>query len=324
MKKIALFFNILYKTIAVVLAFMMPLGASDADALKIEKFQDGFLFKKFITRAEVRLTNIQKAHMPKVQSVFYPFGGADLLYPLLLFPDAKIYVLVGLETLGAQLSDETIDSAFQKLDSLLRRSFFVTSTMAKSFNKTVGVRSILELQIRLMGGKILKDTSLISEDPNALSLTFEWQGQTKTVYYLKKDLTNNLDNLFDFLTKHNVSDVCMFKSSSYCPHQKLFADLRARILNHFSFIVQDDTGIPLRNLANFDVELLGRYTSPYGVEFSGFQQNDLKKMYATRKNIPTLKFCFGYGCGRVQANLVVARRKVSNSASAPPQEGNGK
>ncbi|MBM3632198.1 MAG: hypothetical protein FJX03_00605 [Alphaproteobacteria bacterium] len=321
MKKIALFFNILSRAIVVMLGFMMPLCANDVDTQEIEKFKNHYLFKKFMSRAEVRLNTLQKAHMPQVQSVFYPFGGADLLYPLLLFPDAKIYVLVGLETLGAQLSDETIHSAFQKLDSLLRRSFFVTSTMAKSFNKNVGVRSILELQIRLLGGKILDDASLVSSDPNCLNLTFEWQGQTKTVYYLKKDLTNNLDNLFDFLTQHNVVDACMFKSSSYCPHQKLFSDLKKRILCHFSYIVQDDTGIPLKNLTDFDVEILGRYTSPYGVEFSGFQQNDLKEMYAERKNIPPLNFCFGYGCGRVQANLLVAHRKASNSANIMTQEG---
>ena len=36
----------------------------------------------------------------ETRTVFYPFGGPDLLTPLLLFPNADTYVLLGLEFVG--------------------------------------------------------------------------------------------------------------------------------------------------------------------------------------------------------------------------------
>ncbi|MBS0271647.1 MAG: hypothetical protein JSR85_03245 [Proteobacteria bacterium] len=243
--------------------------------------------------------------MPKVESVFYPFGGPDLLHPLILFPDAKTYVLVGLEAAGEALSQQTQDATFEKLDSLLRRGFFVTSSMSKSFNQKSGVRAALALQILLMDGKILEDSMI---DPNTVSLTFEWNGQKKTAYYLKRNLIDNEDSLFAFLSAHGVSDVCMIKSSSYSLHNKVFSHLKDRILKSFPVLVQDDTGVPYKDLASYDVQLFGHYSTPYGAEFQCYQQNDLKTQYETIAAIPPLNFCFGYGCGRVQTNIMIARR----------------
>jgi hypothetical protein len=285
---------------------MAPLRASEPVALKIEEFQTHYRFQKFMSFIGMKLQAFQKEYAPKAQSVFYPFGGPDILHPLLLFPDAKVYVLVGLEDLGAELSDKILDSVFTKLGSLLRRGFFVTSTMTHTFNHISGVRAALALQIRLIGGKILEDFLL---DPGSLSISFEWQGQTKTLYYLKQNLANDLDGLFEFLKRHGVSEVCLLKSSSYSLHKKLFSHLKEKILKHFSILVQDDTGIPVKDLTDFDIQLFGRYIAPYGVEFAAFQQNDLKEEYASKGDIPPLNFCFGYGCGRVQANLMIAWRK---------------
>ena len=281
--------------------------------LTVESFQKSYRFQKFTRFISARLQNFQKKHMPKAESVFYPFGGPDLFHPLMLFPDAKIYVLVGLEPPGEIFSPKIQNSVFEKLDSLLRRGFFVTSSMSKTFNQKSGVRAALALQILLLDGKILDDTMI---DANTVSISFEWEGQKRTVYYLKRNLVENSESLFAFLNMHSVSDACLIKSSSYSLHNKMFSTLKKHILTSFAFLVQDDTGIPLRDLAEHDIQLFGQYTAPYGVEFKCFQQNDLKKRFEDTTDVPPLNFCFGYGCGRIQANLIIAKSKISKDQPA--------
>lgn len=277
------------------------------NALTIESFQKSPPFKKFMKRIGEKLQDFQKKYAPKAESVFYPFGGPDLLHPLLLFPDAKTYVLVGLECPGEKLTQATQDRAFDNLNSLMRRGFFVTANMNRTYNHKAGVRATLAMQILLMGGKILDDKAL---DPHTVSLTFELDGQEKTVFYLKRNLVDKADSMFEFLKEHHVQDICFMKASSYSPHRPLFEGLKTRILESFSVLVQDDTGIPVKDMRNFDVQVFGRYVKPYGIEWRGYEQPDLKKLFDADQKVPHVNFCFGYGCGRVEANLLIAKRKT--------------
>ena len=117
--------------------------------------------------------------------------------------------------------------------------------------------------------------------------------------------------MFEFLKKHNVHEVCFMKASSYSPHRPMFNDLKFHILESFSTLIQDDTGIPVNDLGDFDIQVFGQYTKPYGVEWRGYEQPTLKKLFDADKDVPHLNFCFGYGCGRVEANLLIAKRKVA-------------
>lgn len=283
------------------------LAEPEGCALTAEPFQKSHRFQKFTRFIGAKLQSFQKEHMPKAETVFYPFGGPDLLHPLLLFPDAKTYVLVGLEFPGDALSQKTQDAVFEKLDSLLKRGFFVTSSMSKAFNQKTGVRAALALQILLLGGKILEDTMI---DPHTVSISFEWEGQKRVVYYLRRNLVDNAESVVAFLKTHGVSDACLIKSSSYSLHHKMFSTLKEHILSAFSVLVQDDTGVPLKDLNGHDIRLFGQYSAPYGAEFRCFQQDDLKKRFEETTDIPPLTFCFGYGCGRVQANLMIASPKT--------------
>src|SRR5260221_9563105 len=86
----------------------------------IEPFQNSFQFQNFMGFAGTPLQAFQQKYVPKVESVFYPFGGPDLLHPLFLFPDATIYVLVGQEPSGEALSPSAYSTVFKNLASLLR------------------------------------------------------------------------------------------------------------------------------------------------------------------------------------------------------------
>lgn len=280
--------------------------SADADATALE-FESDPRFDKFMKFIGIKLKAFQKDHMPLAESVFYPFGGPDLLYPLILFPDALTYVLVGLELPGENLKPDYKDLALDNLSSLLQRGFFVTANMNKTYNHQVGVRATLAMQILLMGGKILDDSL---SDPNTASISFLLFGQEKTVFYLRRNLVDGAESMFEFLDQHNVHDACLMKASSYSLHRPIFAGLKTRILESFSTVVQDDTGIPVDNLSAFDIKVFGRYTKPYGVEWRGYEQPALKKLFDTDYEPSRLNFCFGYGCGQVEANLLIAKRKV--------------
>jgi hypothetical protein len=76
--------------------------------------------------------------LSKISTVFYPFGGADILYPFMVFPNVTSLIIVGLENVGTiplsmQKKGNHLPDNSQELskdvESLLRRSFFITSSM---------------------------------------------------------------------------------------------------------------------------------------------------------------------------------------------------
>lgn len=274
--------------------------------INVDKLQSSPSFTNFMKKFGKKLEAFQSQNMPSVESVFYPFGGPDLLHPLLLFPDATTFVLVGLEQPGAAVSPENADMTLVKIGSLLKRGFFVTANMGKSFNPKSGVRTALGLQILLMGGEIISDELL---DPKTVKIVFQLRDKQRTVYFLRRDLVSNTDSVAQFLDENNIRGACLMKAASYCPHRPMFAELVQEITNRFDYIVQDDTGIPFKHLKGYDVRPFGRYVQPYGKEWRGYEQSKLKNLFDENPETPHVNFCYGYGCGRVEANIIIASRK---------------
>ena len=90
----------------------------------------------------------------ETRTVFYPFGGPDLLTPLVLFPDADVYLLLGLEFVGRLPDFEKAvpESAGVYLADLslalgdfLKKSYFITRNMDATLygNKVDGVLPLL-------------------------------------------------------------------------------------------------------------------------------------------------------------------------------------
>ena len=291
------------------LRFILPLILSTSLMAQASQPQTNFpletaRFQKFMGFIGNKLSRFQDQNLPAVKSVFYPFGGPDLLYPVLLFPKAEKYALIGLETPGNPLNRDNLSQTQKQIDPFLRRGFFVTSSMSGTYNKNSGVRAALGLQILLLGGEIISDEC--SED-GIVKITFKINEMEKTVYYLRRDLTAQTDDVFSFLKTVGISDLCMLKSSSYALHNKMFSAFREGILNHFSYLFQDDTGVPFQFLAKNNNKFFGRYKSPYGREFQGYLQPRLLNAYQQNlTEIPEINFCYGYGCGRVQANLMLS------------------
>ena len=123
--------------------------------------------------------------------MFYPFGGPDIIYPLMLFPRAQSYLLIGLESSGSEdISLQMPKDLNNQLDSLLRRSFFVTSDMSRMISRKQGVLPLFLAQITLMGGTIQDIKYTDYSFGNVIEITFIHLDYEKKLYMFKQMLKN--------------------------------------------------------------------------------------------------------------------------------------
>lgn len=282
-------------------------------------------WKEFNKRAGKGIEEFSKEYLNEatqnVESVFYPFGGPDATFPILLFPTAKNFVIVGLEYPGQiEALSKSVDSkkmqekSIDQVDSLLKRSFFITSQMGKQFSKETGIAAPLFLQLRLMGvEKVTVDTPDLPY--SGIKISFDHGGVNKTIHYYRMDLSDGKipQAFLEALKEKKLIDGCMIKSSSYIPHQKNFVKIRDFIKDNAKLIIQDDTGIPVKLLKNdFEVHLYGKYKGPYGRVFRGYKQNE-KDMPKMETQVP---FCFGYGCRAQNSVFMLAQREDKKQEDA--------
>lgn len=274
-------------------------------------------FNKFKTTTFPRLEKFVdqelKSLTEETKAVFYPFGGPDISYPLMLFPQAQSYLLIGLEPVGSVDSNlEIPNNLNNQLDSLFRRSFFITSDMSRLIHSKQGVLPLFLAQITLMGGEVEDIKYLEHSFGKGLEITFTYLKLEKKLFYVQTNLTNQglSDDLIKFIEDNNLFDTCMLKASSYAFHQNIFSKLRSFVITNANVIVQDDTGIPLKDLdKDFKIHLFGNYVGPYGKEWAGYFQKNLYKMYQEKSPKSKLPFCYGYGCGRNPVAILSATRK---------------
>lgn len=236
--------------------------------------------------------------------VFYPFGGPDITYPLLLFPNFEMLTLMGLEPVEPVEYPVALDSdALSNLSSLYRRSFFITDQMAS------GVRNVATLILKQLENLGATDITIqaIDNKTNAVQIKFTYNSKDRTIRYYKAGLDNDQIDL-TFLGTLKPFDVVLFKAASYLPHQKKFKKFRNFMLENAKTFVQDSTGIPYQYLKdNFILDLHGRYLMPYKFP-GGFEQLNFRE-YSEMQNNPALDICFGYGCKKVPTNILIATRK---------------
>jgi len=101
------------------------------------------------------------------------------------------------------------------------------------------------------------------------------------------------------------------KSASYLMHNDKikFTKVRAAVLSSSSFIVQDDSGVPLRYLpsSRWTVSFHGVYDRPIPL-FGHRTQKDLK-LAMKKKSTGVLPFSYGYDYRKGESNLITARKK---------------
>ncbi len=103
------------------------------------------------------------------------------------------------------------------------------------------------------------------------------------------------------------------KSASYLLHKPYFSVIRKIILDKSKYVLQDDSGIPVRfyDAAQWNHQYFGTYDAPINL-FKNFLQKDLKMAYdSTEKSlVKPLQFGIGYDYKLNESNLMLFSKKL--------------
>ncbi len=282
----------------------------------------------YIKLSQIRLWSPQELAGRHINTVFYPFSGPDFIYAQTFFPQASTYILCGLEPVGDIPSLQKLQPLANSLDwlqssmkTLWDAGYFVTKDMSVQLRMSPmqGTLPILCVMLERSGNRI---TSIASNASRAEIHFVPASGGDKVLYYFSADLSNGGlgkgSSLLAFL-KSMHPDTVYVKSASYLMHEDEFSAIRNFLLTQCRTIVQDDSGIPLRDfdLRRWNLKLYGTYTAPLDI-FAKYNQPDMAALYAKTPGAP-LTFGAGYHWNFKEANLIVATAKSPSAAPAAVQ-----
>ena len=276
-------------------------------------------------------------------TVFYPFSGPDFLTVSVLFPKADTFILLGLEPVGAlpDFSRMTPDqqqnylSFFSNsLSDIFGKSYFITRKMLNDFQtqKVNGLLSVLCFFIKKLNYEIAdmryiyKDNTHQIKEMNyhsksmcksfGIKITAIKDSCAKTIYYFRYNVTDKFFNdssTFYHHLAHYHHYATYIKSASYLLHNPFMKNMRQLILKNSVIILQDDTGVPYKYLADtsiWNLRLYGEYDKPVkDFKKMGYQPDLAKKMKEESTRIPKLPFHLGYHWGNKKDVLLFAIKK---------------
>jgi hypothetical protein len=278
------------------------------------------------------------------RTLIYPFSGPDFINAYAMFPACDNYVFFSLEEPGAPPALEQMDPAHltraladlrAALNDLVHLNFFITPNMEQQVRASSlrGVTPILMAMMALLDLRIerfskielwperveaiaqLQPAKRPKLPMQAIQIDFAHpdDGRTQTLWYFSLDVSDaQLKHYPEFVEwlRDFRDPVVLLKSASYLLHGEKFRQVRSFILDCASKIVQDDTGIPYRMLADdpWKVALHGRYEQPVDL-FKKRYQTDLASAFSKSGPGKSVPFPFGYNW-RTRGNsfVIVARR----------------
>jgi hypothetical protein len=299
--------------------------------------------KRNIAQPIASWTNSQKALTNPVRTVLYPFAGGDFFYPHLFYPNADTIIMIGLEPAGFLFDPNTADSTLlteylRNLEKSLffphQLGFFRTKSMAVDFKKGYlnGTIHTCLYYLAKFGnqihyiqsfdindsGKITKIQPISTKPHNQKGIKIGYSsnnGTIKELIYFSEDLSDlglnqknkRIGSALYLASKTNSA--AFFKAATYLMHKDYFSIIRNICLKNCNTILQDDSGIPLKELENngFSVAVLGEYKRTIPL-FSNMFQSDLKAKYDEIKPAK-LPFNIGYNAQYKECNLQLAQKK---------------
>ena len=250
--------------------------------------------------------------------MYYMFSGPDFLYAYAFFPNASTYILAGLEPVGevpdlTRMNADTLSANLgalrNSMSTLLITHYFVTEEMKSELGQgnLTGTVPIIYVFLARLGCTIL-DTTYVHSPAEGVKITFSRNGPAQTIFYFKTDLSGSGSGFLHWCGGHGVG-VSLIKAASYLMHGEGFSGVRNFLLDHSAFIVQDDSGIPLRSFGkNWELEYYGRFV-PHGEKFGKYDQAALAEIYHRNPPPAELGFAFGYWWQAERGILMLARRK---------------
>jgi len=268
------------------------------------------------------ISSFMSSHAPEYYrsngTMYYMFSGPDFLYAHAFFPNANTYILAGLEPVGqvpdlsrmnADALNANLGALRDSMSTLLVTHYFVTEEMKSELgrNSLTGTVPIIYVFLARLGCTVV-DTTYIRNPAEGVKITFNHGGGPQTLYYFKTDLSGGGSTFLRWCASHG-SGVSVIKAASYLMHNEGFSGVRNFLLEHSTFIVQDDSGIPVRSFGkNWQLEFYGRFI-PHGEKFGKYDQQALAEIYHRNPPPPELGFAFGYWWQAERGLLMLARRK---------------
>lgn len=283
---------------------------------------------------------------PEAKTVFYPFGGPDFLFAYEFFPNANTYILQGLEPVNRlpekiDPSDPSLNNYLDDLQNSLRvlttRGYFITKQMNSDLNKGL-FRGVIPVILLFMartdntvldvkyittdkkGDFLLEESQLLDADQVkngvkgcVIYFTDKDQKEVKKLYYFSSDTQNkswaNRTNLQKLVTD-NKPLIFFTKAASYLLHGQDFADLRSFILENAKYLVQTDTGIPVKFLENgsWNMTYYGTYIKPVS-DFPWAYQANMKTIYSDASRVKHMPFGICYRWKKSESNIMKGIKK---------------
>lgn len=293
------------------------------------------------------MSNLDRNNISKNQFVFYPFSGGDFIHVNALFPEAKEYLMVAREDVGEIPNFMEKDAAFvneylSDVDTVLRdiynKSYFITKNMVEDTKKRTLVNGMFPLILwasinsghEIVGYRYMMMNDSLADleektvdhgdtKPDAVEITLKIIGSEKVrkITYLSCDISDDgfvkRKSIFDYVQK-KVPNGCnsFVKSASYLMHYGSFKTIRSLVMDKSQFLLQDDTGIPIKYFSNdkWKIELFGVYEKPVKDFDESVYQKDLASAYKDssmyRGNI---NFSLGYHWGSRNQNQMISIKR---------------
>ncbi len=273
-------------------------------------------------------------------TMFYMFAGPDFLYADTFFPYANSYVLAGLEPIG-QVADLTrippdvvtgnLSALRGSLSSILRFQYFITKDMRAELGKG-GVSGTLPLLYAFLArmNQTVLETERLTSPAEGVKITFRdalgRQSITQTLYYFKTDLSGGNSAFLRWCAARGKG-LSLIKAASYLMHGEGFSGVKNFLLQNSRVIIQDDSGIPLRDFPKgWSINVYGHYV-PHRTDFAKYWQPDLAAFLSQNPPGP-LGFAFGYHWQREEGVMMMAtpngggaqRQEIEVRRALPPDE----
>lgn len=312
-------------------------------------------WKQFAVRIDSGFLDLDTTRFAKMESwadselvnrlgsttLFYPFGGPDLLNANILYPNADKYILIGLEPVGGMpdlcnmhenLINKYLEDIRYSLKDIFKRSYFITGNMIGALKKSSvnGAVPVISLFIKRNGYNIISidyvgiDSTGICQMEDSLKngkklthgIRIDFAADTgrrvQSVFYFQTDISDEgLKNNPGFQKYLSMlpESYTYLKAASYLMHGTDFSMIRNVVFDKSKSILQDDSGIAYRyfDKTKWDIHLYGKYARP-GKEFSWINETDLAKAYAD-PSVKPVPFTLGYNWRTQLINLLYAVRK---------------
>lgn len=274
---------------------------------------------------------------PDIMNALTFFPDTDSIIMFGLEPPGVIPSPAGM---SAEQINRGLNGLRASLGDILHMNFFKTEGMAaemsnKSFNSIGGIimyflatngytvvdarKIAIDAESDVVPGRATDDQINWQNPPKSripgVEISFrKGAGKVKTVRYymlnvIDQALATSSPNFIPYLKKEGPY-ATIIKSASYLMHNDntKFTKIRAAVLDSTSFLVQDDSGVPLRYFKSDKWKLAfhGYYNGPIGL-FANRMQKDLKKAM-DEKSTGRLPFSYGYVYKQGQSNLMTAEK----------------